>query len=157
MVLLRLCHGCISQHALANVHYTSCYSVQVCETLDQRAGIIESHMWPLPPVPEGDSSADANAEGTAAEDACGWEALPAEQRLGEVLDHLRHRHFYCLYCGCQVALPVSLLCCLFALIAISRRAYAYRCVVGACSMATRKTCNRAVPGKRRMIIEVAHR
>ena len=87
-----------------NVLPTNFYLVQVCETLDQRAGITESHMWPRPPLPEGDSLADADAEGTKAEDACGWEALPAEQRLGEVLDHLRQRHFYCLFCGCQVAL-----------------------------------------------------
>ena len=31
-----------------------------------------------------------------------WEAMPAEQRLDDVLRYLREQHLYCLFCGCQV-------------------------------------------------------
>lgn len=110
----------MTQRALATIYTEQVLNlVQVSETLDQRAGITESHMWPLPPPPEGDSSADASAEGAEANDASGWEALPAEQRLGEVIDHLRHRHLYCFFCGCQVAHPVSLLAAFCAFLAVS--------------------------------------
>ncbi|KAK9838262.1 hypothetical protein WJX81_000993 [Elliptochloris bilobata] len=73
----------------------------VCETLDQRDGIAESQMWPLPPPPQGDDVAGADAADAAADCASVWEDLPAEQRLSEVLDHLRQRHHYCFFCGCQ--------------------------------------------------------
>ena len=77
-------------------------SAQVCETLDRRAGMQESHMWEPPPPPEGDEAA-GEADGDSDPQAgAAWEELPAEQRLGEVLEHLRRRHAYCLFCGCQV-------------------------------------------------------
>ena len=75
--------------------------MQVCETLDQRAGISESCMWPLLPPAEEDAAAEASAEGGEAEGG-GWEDLPVEEQLSSVLDHVRERHFYCFFCGCQV-------------------------------------------------------
>ena len=63
-----------------------------------------------PPPPEGEEAA-GDADGDSKPQAgAAWEELPAEQRLGEVLEHLRRRHAYCLFCGCQVGqAPCSML------------------------------------------------
>ena len=78
--------------------FISCYGMQVCETLDRRKGITENVMWPVEPGSDGDEKdEDAVEEGS-------WELLPAAEKLSDVLTCLRARHFYCLFCGCQVIL-----------------------------------------------------
>ena len=62
------------------------------------------HLWqPLPaPDPEPLTALEAaavDADGEA--DVHPWELLPPQQRLADVLDYLRGRHSYCLFCGCQ--------------------------------------------------------
>jgi Domain of unknown function (DUF4187) len=58
---------------------------------------VESELWPPPPEAGDDSEPVAlSAEAEA------WEARPAAERLADVLAHLRRRHCYCLFCGCQV-------------------------------------------------------
>lgn len=64
---------------------------------------------PQPPgnrqPPEGGGTAatpqEAGAAAAAAAAAAAWHALPARQRLEDVLRYLRQEYCYCLYCGCQ--------------------------------------------------------
>jgi hypothetical protein len=78
------------------------FCVQVCETLDRRKGITENVMW-LPEPASRDAEGQEEDDNEPAEGS--WESLPAAQKLEDVLDCLRSRHLYCLFCGCQARPP----------------------------------------------------
>lgn len=59
-------------------------------------------MWP----PEPSKPANVEEEEPEPEeepDEDSWESLPAAEKLQDVLDCLRTRHAYCLFCGCEVS------------------------------------------------------
>ncbi|KAK9829286.1 hypothetical protein WJX72_004951 [[Myrmecia] bisecta] len=63
---------------------------QVCQTLDERAGLEASIMWPCQVNTDDNIEPDND-----------WEATSAQDRLEDVVLYLRERHYYCVYCGCQ--------------------------------------------------------
>ncbi len=76
---------------------------QVIEALDEKTGLLRHDLWPPPPAPPAPPDGEEDgAIDTAAVEPSPWEALPAEQRLLDVLSYLRQRHHFCLYCKCQV-------------------------------------------------------
>lgn len=79
-----------------------CSSQQTIETLDERGGISRHHMWPPPPPAPAEPEAAEDDGQTVEQPPHPWELLPAQQRLVDVLQYLRDRHVYCLFCGAQV-------------------------------------------------------
>lgn len=82
---------------------------QTIETLDERGGVERHQLWPLllPPPAAAAEDAEAAASGDVEVELPPWEVLPAQQRLADVLEYLRERHLYCLFCGCQVTYVAS--------------------------------------------------
>ena len=79
------------------------------QTLDERAGTPRHDMWlpePKPAAAEGDTEAEpAEEEEEEEEDPDAWESQPVQTKLAAVLESLRERHLYCLFCAHQVRLP----------------------------------------------------
>jgi hypothetical protein len=94
-------------------------------------------MWEPPPPPDGEEAAGEADGDSEAQAGTAWEELPAEQRLGEVLEHLRRRHAYCLFCGCQVAQALfpMLLPCSACVVRTSQPMHALSCNVAPCACA----------------------
>ena len=67
-------------------------AIAACRTLDDSKGLETNHEWAL----------EESIENETGEE--GGEAVPLkkpEERLNEVLDYLRSRHCFCLYCGVE--------------------------------------------------------
>ncbi len=62
----------------------------------------ESLLWLAEPSSqEPDEAAEATEEAEAGP-ANSWAELPVAERLSDVLQRLRTKYFYCIFCGCQV-------------------------------------------------------
>ena len=89
-------------------HQTTGVLQQVIEALDEKAGLARHELWPpQPPPPALADGEEDGATDSADVEPPPWEALPAEQRLLDVLRYLRQRHHFCLFCKCQVRQPVT--------------------------------------------------
>lgn len=75
-------------------------------------------MWPPAPIipdaddpPEGSdaqsSSIDAEVNEEPSQDLSAWEDWPVQAKLAMVLDYLRQSYQYCIFCGCQVCMPMG--------------------------------------------------
>lgn len=104
--LVHFCPQCCQPVAITLRSTPHSGSLQSIETLDERAGEQRHHLWPPlpilePPEPLTTLEAAAAAEAVAEAEVHPWELLPPPQRLAEVVQYLRARHAYCLFCGCQ--------------------------------------------------------
>lgn len=81
--------------------------MQACETMDRAAGLESSHRWPVVLRPETNAEEGEDFEVLVGGNEDPWEALPATEKLVDVLQYLRLQHFYCLFCGCKVRSRIS--------------------------------------------------
>ena len=94
--------------------------LQACETLDKRAGLPRSLMWPLdPPVARAiDESAQEEQQQEQEQElppeVQEWEELAPSSKLAALLSHLRFQHHHCQFCGVQVGALLFASCVLCA-------------------------------------------
>jgi hypothetical protein len=72
---------------------------QACETLDEAAGVARNKLWRDAAASEKPATLPEGAEVESEAEADAWRDLPAAAKLADVVQYLRKRYCYCLYCG----------------------------------------------------------